>query len=155
MNKRVFKFGSLITVLVLLTIAVSACQPQVVEVETEVEVTRVVTETETVIEEVEVEVEKEVEVEVTRVVEIAEGEELPFEGVEINILTIAGDAISGPLRERAPDFEAATGAIINISDLPFADLYNKILLDAADPNGEFDGYVFAVTWTPDFAAPVS
>ncbi|MEM8862977.1 MAG: extracellular solute-binding protein, partial [Chloroflexota bacterium] len=159
MNNRRLKFGMLVGISALLAVVLSACQPQIVEVEkeVEVEVTRVVTETETVVEEVEVEVVKEVEVEVTveveTVVEVEAMAELPFEGVEIDILTIAGDAISGPLRARAPDFEAATGAQINISDLPFADLYNKILLDAADPNGEFDGYVFAVTWTPDFAAP--
>ncbi|MEM7118356.1 MAG: extracellular solute-binding protein [Chloroflexota bacterium] len=148
--------------LLVLGLVLVACQPETVEV------TRVVTETvtETVTEEVEVEVTRvvegevitetvteEVEVEVTRVVEVEAMEELPFAGVEVNILTIAGDAISGPLRARAPDFEALTGATINISDAPFADLYNKILVDAADANGEFDGYVFAVTWTPDFAAP--
>lgn len=161
MNSRRLKVGMLITIIALFAVVLSACQPQIVEVEKEV--TRVVTETETVVEEVEVEVTVEVveevevikEVEVEKIVEV-EVETMPemaFDGVEISILTIAGDAISGPLRARAPEFEAATGASITISDLPFADLYNKILLDAADPNGEFDGYVFAVTWTPDFAAP--
>lgn len=151
--KEQARFRRLILLAITLLL-LAACQPQTVEV------TRVITETvtETVTEQVEVTrvVEGEVvteiqEVEVTRVVEAAA--ELPFAGMEVNILTIAGDQISGPLRKHAPEFEALTGAKVNISDAPFADLYNKILIDAADANGEFDGYVFAVTWTPDFAAP--
>ena len=72
-------------ILLLLTVGIlilAACQPETVEV------TRVVTET--VMEEGE-------EVEVTRVVEVMvepEAEALPYEGVELNILTFTGPQIA-------------------------------------------------------------
>lgn len=145
--------------LVAVAAACSAPEPEVVEVtvevekEVQVEVTVEVEKEVEVVKEVEVTVEVEKEVEVIKEVEVMAEAEMAFEGVEVNILTIAGDQISGPMRDRAPAFEALTGAKVNIADAPFNDLYSKILVDAADPNGEFDAYVFAVTWTPDFAAP--
>ncbi|GFP26057.1 hypothetical protein [Candidatus Hakubella thermalkaliphila] len=46
-----------------------------------------------------------------------------FEGVEINVLTFTGPQIAEPLLRRGPDFEALTGAKVNVVTVPFADLY--------------------------------
>jgi len=50
----------------------------------------------------------------------------PFAGVEINILTMdeINGSISEPLLRRVPDFEALTGATINIDKIPFGELYD-------------------------------
>lgn len=143
-------------ILLLLTVGIlilAACQPETVEVtrvvtETEqVEVTRVVTET--VIEEGEA-------VEVTRVVEVMvepEPEALPYEGVELNILTFTGPQIAEPLQRRGPDFEALTGAKINVIIVPFSDLYQQILTDVATETNSYDAWVFAPQWMGDFIVP--
>jgi multiple sugar transport system substrate-binding protein len=134
-------------------LVLAACQPETVEVtrvvtETEqVEVTRVVTET--VIEEGE-------EVEVTRVVEVMvepEPEALPYEGVEVNVLTFTGPQIAEPLQRRGPDFEALTGAKINVIIVPFSDLYQQILTDVATETNSYDAWVFAPQWMGDFIVP--
>ncbi len=137
------------------SLILAACQeePETVEVtrvvtETEqVEVTRVVTET--IIEEGE-------EIEVTRIVEVAvetEPEALPYEGVEVNVLTFTGPQIAEPLQRRSPDFEALTGAKINVITVPFADLYQQVLTDMATGTNSFDAFVFAPQWMVDFIVP--
>ena len=44
----------------------------------------------------------------------------PFEGVTVNVITQTG-AIQEPLQRRAPEFEALTGAKINVIAVPFSD----------------------------------
>lgn len=75
----------------------------------------------------------------------------PFEGVEVNILTQTG-AIQEPLQRRAPDFEAQTGAKINIIAVPFSDLYQKVLTDWASGTNSVDAAVFAPQWMVDYIA---
>jgi len=143
--------------LVSISIILAACasEPETVEVtrvvtETEqVEVTRVITET--IIEEGE-------EVEVTRVVEVQvpvepEAEAKPYEGLELNILTFTGPQIAEPLQRRGPDFEALTGAKVNVTLVPFSDLYQQILTDLATETNSYDGWVFAPQWMVDYIVP--
>lgn len=96
--------------------------------------------------------EVEVEVEVERLV-TAEPEAKPYEGVEVNILTFTGPQISEPLQRRAPDFEALTGAKINVVIVPFSDLFTKILTDLATETNSFDAWVFAPQWMIDYIVP--
>ncbi len=77
----------------------------------------------------------------------------PFDGVSFNVLTFTGPQIAEPLQRRAPDFEAATGASISVITVPFADLYQKILTDAATGTNSYNAYVFAPQWVVDFASP--
>jgi multiple sugar transport system substrate-binding protein len=117
---------------------------------------------ETVVVEKEVEVEKEVkvvetvEVEVEKVVEVevpAEAEAKPYEGIEINVLTFTGPQIAEPLQRRGPDFTELTGAKVNVIIVPFSDLYQKILTDAATGTNAFDAWVFAPQWMVDYIVP--
>ena len=41
-----------------------------------------------------------------------------FDGVTVNILTITGPTISGPMQRRAPEFKELTGADINVITVP-------------------------------------
>jgi multiple sugar transport system substrate-binding protein len=77
----------------------------------------------------------------------------PFDGVTVNVLTFTGPQIAEPLQRRAPDFEKLTGAKINVIIVPFSDLYEKVLTDAATGTNSYDAYVFDPQWMGDFVSP--
>jgi len=144
MNSKLFMFVSLLMVIAMLAACAPAAAPtpetviETVEVEKEVVVTEVV----------------EKEVIVTQEVEVApQPEALPYEGVEVDVLTFTGPQIAEPLQRRGPDFEALTGAKVNVTIVPFSDLYQKILTDAATGTNAFDAWVFAPQWMVDFIVP--
>ncbi|MEJ5231284.1 MAG: sugar ABC transporter substrate-binding protein [Geminicoccaceae bacterium] len=74
------------------------------------------------------------------------------EGVTVNIMTFTGPQIAEPLQRRAPDFEKATGAKINVITVPFSDLYQKLLTDWATGTNAIDAAVFAPQWMVDYVA---
>ncbi len=76
-----------------------------------------------------------------------------YSGVTVNIMTFTGPQIAEPLQRRAPDFEAATGADINVITVPFSDLYTRLLTDWATRTNSVDAAVFAPQWSVDFITP--
>ena len=78
---------------------------------------------------------------------------MPYEGVELNVLTFTGPQIAEPLQRRGPDFTALTGAKVNVTIVPFSDLYQKILTDAATGTNSYDAWVFDPQWMGDFVNP--
>ncbi len=157
------KITMLLVVFALLAL-IAACGPaptpetvtvvETVVVEKEVEVEKEVKVVETVEVEVEKEVVKEVEVEKVVTVEVeAPAPAKPFEGVEINILTFTGPQIAEPLQRRGPDFTELTGAKVNVSTVPFNELYQKLLTDMATGTNSFDAFVFAPQWMVDYIVP--
>src|SRR5436190_13887561 len=76
-----------------------------------------------------------------------------FSGTTIRVLTFTGPQIAEPLQRRAPDFEKLTGAKINVVIVPFSDLYQKILTDAATGTNSYDAFVFDPQWLGDFVPP--
>jgi multiple sugar transport system substrate-binding protein len=78
---------------------------------------------------------------------------MPYEGIEVNIITFTGPQIAEPLQRRGPDFTALTGAKINVVIVPFSDLYQKILTDLATGTNSFDAFVFAPQWMVDYIVP--
>ena len=76
-----------------------------------------------------------------------------FDGVSVNILTITGPTISGPMQRRAPEFKELTGADINVITVPFADIYPKLTADWATGTHSIDAAVFAPQWAVDFITP--
>ncbi|MEM7344183.1 MAG: extracellular solute-binding protein [Chloroflexota bacterium] len=155
---KIVRFIALVATMLFLAACGATPTPETITVVETVEVEKEVT----VVETVEVEVEKEVtvvetvEVEVEKIVEVeveAPAEALPYEGVEINIVTFTGPQIAEPLQRRGPDFEALTGAKVNVITVPFADLYQSILTDLATGTNSFDGFVFAPQWMVDYIVP--
>jgi len=151
MKTKLMVFATLLVVISMLAACAPATPETIVEtvVETvEVEVVETVVETvevevvETVVETVEVEVEV-----------VPPPEALPYEGVEVDVLTFTGPQIAEPLQRRGPDFEALTGAKINVTIVPFSDLYQKILTDVATGTNAFDAWVFAPQWMVDYIVP--
>ncbi|MFQ5812592.1 MAG: ABC transporter substrate-binding protein [Anaerolineae bacterium] len=132
----------LVTILTVVLAACAAPTPEVIEKEVVVE--KKVIET--------VEVEKEVVVEKEVLVTPVPAAK-PYEGVEVSILTFTGPQIAEPLQRRAPDFEALTGAHVNVMIVPFSDLYMSILTDLATETNAYDAWVFAPQWMVDYIVP--
>src|SRR5262245_58594573 len=72
-----------------------------------------------------------------------------YEGVTINVVTFTGPQIAEPLQRRAPDFQKLTGATVNVTTVPFSDLYQKVLTDFATGTNSYDAAVFAPQWMVD------
>ena len=148
------KFVALLVVFAVLALIAAQCGAAPTP-ETVVETVEVVKEVEKEVIKT-VEVEKEVVKEVEKVVEVEvapEAPALPYEGVEINVLTFTGPQIAEPLQRRGPDFTELTGATVNVIIVPFSDLYQKILTDAATETNAFDAWVFAPQWMVDYIVP--
>jgi multiple sugar transport system substrate-binding protein len=73
-----------------------------------------------------------------------------FKDVEINVITFTGPQIAEPLQRHGKEFAAQTGAKVNVTTVPFSDLYQKILTDLSTKTNAFDVYVFAPQWMGDF-----
>ena len=70
----------------------------------------------------------------------------PYEGVVVNILTRPGPVIAGRIVERGEEFTEMTGAEIRVAEVPFAELFQKILTDWATGTNSIDVGVFASGW---------
>jgi multiple sugar transport system substrate-binding protein len=77
----------------------------------------------------------------------------PFSGTTIRVVTFTGPQIAEPLQRRAPDFEKATGAKVQIITVPFSDLYQKLLTDFATKTNSYDATVFDPQWMGDYVPP--
>jgi multiple sugar transport system substrate-binding protein len=76
-----------------------------------------------------------------------------FSGVTLNVLTFTGPQIAEPLQRHGKEFAEQTGATVNVTTVPFADLYQKILTDLSTGTNSFDVYVFAPQWMGDYVTP--
>lgn len=74
-----------------------------------------------------------------------------YEGVTVNILTRPGPVIAQRLVERGKEFTAATGAEIRVNEVPFAELFQKLLTDWATGTNSIDVGVFASGWAVEMA----
>ena len=74
------------------------------------------------------------------------------EGVTVNILTRPGPVIAGRLAERGEEFKEATGGTIVVNEVPFADLFQKLLTDWASGTNSIDVGVFASGWAVEMQA---
>jgi len=83
----------------------------------------------------------------------ASAQDKPYAGVEFDVLTFTGPQIAEPLQRRAPDFEALTGAKVNVVVVPFSDLYQTILTDQATGTNSYEAFVFAPQWMVDYIVP--
>lgn len=81
-----------------------------------------------------------------------EAQDKPFEGVTINILSFTGPQVTEPLLRRGPDFEALTGATINVTTVPFGDLYSSILTDQTTGTNSYDAFIMSPQWNADFVS---
>jgi len=76
-----------------------------------------------------------------------------FSGVTLHVVTFTGPQIAEPLQRRAPDFQKASGAKVEVITVPFSDLYQKILTDFATKTNSYDAMVFDPQWMGDYVPP--
>jgi len=83
------------------------------------------------------------------------GQERPFEGQTVTVAVYAGGvhgAISGPLYLVRPEWEKLTGAKLNIVEIPFPEMYEKIFTDLRTGAGVYDGFITSSFYTGDLIA---
>jgi multiple sugar transport system substrate-binding protein len=81
--------------------------------------------------------------------------ECPFAGQTVTVIVnAAGEKgpISGPFYEVRDEFEAATGATLEIVEVPFAEHFPKLMTDMTTETGEFDISVAGAWWLGDLVA---
>ncbi|WP_296810261.1 extracellular solute-binding protein [Thiocapsa sp.] len=71
------------------------------------------------------------------------------------MLTRDTTAIGGPAERHGRDFEAATGTAVAVTRVPFADLYERIMLGFVTGHLPFDALLIPSAWLPDFAPYLS
>lgn len=74
-----------------------------------------------------------------------------YEGITVNILTRPGPVIAGRMDERGKEFQEMTGAEIRVDEVPFAELFQKVLTDWATGTNSIDVGVFASGWAVELA----
>ena len=71
---------------------------------------------------------------------------------QLNVLTVdLGTIISKPLIQRGLEFEQQTGIKVNVTKVPFGQLYNEISKDLSSPTSQYDIIAYASQWMVDFA----
>jgi multiple sugar transport system substrate-binding protein len=80
------------------------------------------------------------------------GDDCPYEGdtVTVTVNTAGKEGpISGPLYEVREEFEAATGAKLEIVELPFAEHFPKLMNDLTSQTGQYDASIAGAWWLGD------
>jgi multiple sugar transport system substrate-binding protein len=83
------------------------------------------------------------------------GANCPFAGQSVTVIVnAAGEKgpIAGPFFEVRDEFEAATGAELEIVEVPFAEHFPKLMTDMTTETGEFDLSVAGAWWLGDLVA---
>ena len=80
------------------------------------------------------------------------GDDCPFAGQTVTVIVnTAGEKgpISGPFYEVREEFEAATGATLEIVESPFAEHFPKLMTDMTTGTGEYDTSIAGAWWLGD------
>lgn len=83
-------------------------------------------------------------------VDIPTTEYLPYEGETLTVLYMTG-AHADAARAMAPEFEAITGAKVEVVDYPYQDLHEQALLDLISYIGCYDVVSIDSQWDGEFA----
>ena len=86
----------------------------------------------------------------TAVLPVALASGKPFEGQTLTVLYMSS-VYADAARAIAPEFEAATGAKVDVVDFPYITLHEKALLDLTSGTGSYDVIDVACQWDGEFA----
>lgn len=75
---------------------------------------------------------------------------LPYEGETLTVLSLSG-AQADAARSMAPEFEAITGAKVEVIDYPYEELYEQTVLDLISYVGNYDVINIDSRWDGEFA----
>ena len=76
--------------------------------------------------------------------------EKPFEGQKLTVLYMSG-VYADAANSMVDEFEEATGATVEVIDMPYSELHEKILLDLTSQAGTYDVIDVASQWDGEFA----
>jgi multiple sugar transport system substrate-binding protein len=76
----------------------------------------------------------------------------PYSGVTVRILSFVGPAVTEPLLRRQPDFEALTGAKLEITTVPNAELFDDIVKDQSTGTNSYDVFIQSPQWKADLVS---
>ncbi len=82
----------------------------------------------------------------------AEGDQ-PFAGQTVVVVTQTGRSIGGPVEDFAPDWEAMTGANVELQQFAFGELFEKMITSFDTGAIDYDMLIFPADWAGDFMAP--
>jgi len=80
----------------------------------------------------------------------AQGE---FEGQTVVVVTQTGRSIGGPVEDYAPEWEAMTGADVQLQQFAFGELFEKMIASFETGSIDYDVMIFPADWAGDFMAP--
>lgn len=93
-------------------------------------------------------------IEAPQVVEPCDGD-CPFEGQTVTVtVNAAGEdgAITGPIYEVREEFEAATGATLEIVEIPIEEHFPRLMEDLINGTGQYDTSIAGAWWLGDLVA---
>lgn len=80
----------------------------------------------------------------------AQGE---FAGQTVVVVTQTGRSIGGPVEDYAPEWEAMTGADVQLQQFAFGELFEKMITAFETGSIDYDVMIFPADWAGDFMAP--
>jgi multiple sugar transport system substrate-binding protein len=87
-----------------------------------------------------------------RVVQPCKPGSCPFAGQKVTVIVAKGIAIEGPLEELKDEFEAGTGATLNIVPIPPAQHFDNFLSDVINGVGKYDASIAGAWWLGELVA---
>jgi len=81
---------------------------------------------------------------------ISSGAAKKYEGVKLNVVTQPGPYIAGPLIDQGKKWTALTGGEVQVIEVPYGELYTKIMTPFITNTHVYDMIVVGATWLPDF-----
>jgi len=73
-----------------------------------------------------------------------------YDGVTITVLTRPGPVIAGAIDMRGKKFTELTGAKVVVEEIPFQELFAKLLTDWSQGTNSIDAGVFTSAWGPEY-----
>jgi len=75
----------------------------------------------------------------------------PYEGVVFSLATQTGPYIAGPVFDHRGEWKDLTGGWIEVVEIPWADLYAKVMADFVTGAGAYDLHIHTAMMVPDFS----
>jgi multiple sugar transport system substrate-binding protein len=76
----------------------------------------------------------------------------PFAGQKVTVIVVKGIAIAGPLEELKDEFEAATGATLNIVQIRGEEHFTNLISDMINGTGKYDASIAGAWWLGELVA---
>jgi len=77
--------------------------------------------------------------------------QVKYEGVELNVVSTVGPFTSGPIKDHAPDWTAMTGGKVRLVEVPFGELFEKIMSSLIGQVEAFDIVHYCTAYIGDIA----